>query len=257
MPPRFPALHALLPALALLAGLAGCARPAGSSTATAPAAEAAPDPQAAQVTLASVIRLRPGAADGFVRTMQANARHSRGEPGALSFDVFRPEDGTPTLVLFERWRDQAALDAHMRQPTVQAVLDAIPQATSAAPEEYRLVEVPPYGAASRRAPADAAGSRNVVVFLRPKPGQDAAFVAALQAVMPHARAAPGNAAFELYRDAADPHAYVLLERWDSVQAHEAHLAQPYSARLDAVLPGTLAAPITDGQTRFVLHDIAG
>lgn len=257
-------LRSLLPPLlAVLA--AGCSGQGSDPTATsAPPPTAAADaavpaePAAtSQITLSSVIRLEPEAFDGFLATMRANAGHARSEPGAISFDVFQPEDGSPTLVLFERWADPAALDAHMQQPTLKAVLAALPEATSTAPTDLALAEVPPSGADSRRQPADPASSRNIIVHLSVKPEREADFLAAWAEVIPQARQAPGNAVFELYRDTAAAQRYVLLERWDSVAAHEAHLAAPYSRKLDAVLPDTLAAPIVDGENRFVLRDLMG
>ena len=36
---------------------------------------------------------------------------SRAEPGCIGYEVARDDEGT-AFVLFEKWRDQAALDAH-------------------------------------------------------------------------------------------------------------------------------------------------
>lgn len=50
-------------------------------------------------------------ADQVSAILRELAAASRAEAGCLGFDAARGEDGT-TFVLFEKWRDQAALDAH-------------------------------------------------------------------------------------------------------------------------------------------------
>jgi quinol monooxygenase YgiN len=50
-------------------------------------------------------------ADEVTSILRELAAASRAEPGCLGFDVARGEDGT-TFVLYEKWRDQTALDAH-------------------------------------------------------------------------------------------------------------------------------------------------
>ncbi|MCD9028365.1 antibiotic biosynthesis monooxygenase [Luteimonas sp. BDR2-5] len=253
-----------LPALAAatsLALLAACSGPEqGTSAATPPAAgesaSAAPDvAEAQEIALFSTIALQPDTYDGFASVLRNNVHASREEAGNVSFEVFRPEDGTPTLLLFERWRDQAAIDSHDQEPHLAAVIEAVQSSGAELSEVHKLVEVQPSGAGSRRAPADPATSRDVLVVLKVKPEAEETFVQAWRDVFPHARAAPGNAVFEIYRDLDTPQTYVLIERWDSAAQHEAHLAQPYSLALDEVLPDTLAGPIVDGDNRFLAHGV--
>lgn len=257
---RLPHLPALAAATSF-ALLAACSGPEqGSAAAPPPAAtESAAAPgdvaEAQDIALFGTISLRPDTYESFAAVLGENVRSSRQEPGNVSFEVFRPEDGSPTLLLFERWKDQAAIDTHMQQPNLKAVIEAVQSTGADASETHELVEVQPSGAASRRAPADPATSRDVLVVLKVKPEAEETFLQAWRDVFPHARAAPGNAVFEIYRDTKTPQTYVLIERWDSAEQHEAHLAQPYSLALDEVLPDTLAAPIVNGQNRFLAHGV--
>ena len=41
---------------------------------------------------------------------------SRGEPGNIKYDYYRPVDGSDELLLIEKWSDADALAAHSRQP---------------------------------------------------------------------------------------------------------------------------------------------
>ena len=49
--------------------------------------------------------------DEFARTVAELAAASRTEPGCMEFKASRAEDGR-TFVLYEEWRDDAALEAH-------------------------------------------------------------------------------------------------------------------------------------------------
>jgi quinol monooxygenase YgiN len=52
-------------------------------------------------------------ADEIERLLRELGDASRREPGCAGFDVCRGDDESPgTFVLFEKWRSQAALDAH-------------------------------------------------------------------------------------------------------------------------------------------------
>lgn len=53
----------------------------------------------------------PEQAATFARTVAELAAASRAEAGCLEFKASRGEDGT-TFVLYEEWRDDAALEAH-------------------------------------------------------------------------------------------------------------------------------------------------
>lgn len=246
--------HRLLWSGALAAVLA-----AGSGSALAQQAAAKhPAKAAAVVTPFNILPIRPEAFAGFLPVMQANAAASRKEDGNHAFDVFQPEDGTTTLYLLELWANQPAFDKHLTQPNLKAVQEHGKTDFAEGTHDLRLTAVPGLGPQGRKPfpSADAAAtSRNVIVLFKVKPTQEKTFVKALTEVTPHALRAPGNRAFELYRIQSQPHAYVLFERWDSVAAHEAHLGQDYSKRLDAIVPGTLAEPVT-AANRFLVKDVA-
>lgn len=53
-------------------------------------------------------RERADEAEAMLRELRAASLR---EPGCAGYDVARGEDGT-TFVLYEQWRDQAALDEH-------------------------------------------------------------------------------------------------------------------------------------------------
>ncbi len=53
-----------------------------------------------------------GKVDEAARTLRSLRDASRGEPGCLTFDVSRSTDDVNVFVLYEEWKDKAALDDH-------------------------------------------------------------------------------------------------------------------------------------------------
>ncbi len=49
-------------------------------------------------------------------------------------------------------------------------------------------------------------------------------------LVPAARAEPGVLAFDVYRDPAEPRAFVLVERFRDQAAHDAHVAAQHTRR---------------------------
>jgi len=54
--------------------------------------------------------------DEAVALAKSHVAASRREPGCLGHDYFIAPDCDRTLVFLERWKDQAAIDAHFAEP---------------------------------------------------------------------------------------------------------------------------------------------
>ena len=76
----------------------------------------------------------------------------------------------------------------------------------------------------------------LIVRMKAKPGRGPDLEAALQAVVEPTHREPGCIRFALHRSMTDANVYLLVERWSSKQALEAHLREPYLKRLLARLP---------------------
>jgi quinol monooxygenase YgiN len=60
-------------------------------------------------------QLEPGSGRRFLSLIGENARASlRGEKGCIQFDVLQPEGEEDRVVLYERYLDEAAFEAHLR-----------------------------------------------------------------------------------------------------------------------------------------------
>ena len=66
-----------------------------------------------------------GAARAFVREMTdcGIVAAIRAEDGNERYEYFFPMDDPETVLLIDRWRDQAAIDAHHRSPMMAKIAD--------------------------------------------------------------------------------------------------------------------------------------
>ena len=58
-------------------------------------------------------KVKPGMAADYARAFAPIEKETQGEPGCLQYELFQSVNNPDTLVLMERWTDQASLDAHL------------------------------------------------------------------------------------------------------------------------------------------------
>ena len=68
------------------------------------------------------LKFKPGVVDQVLGELLPIARLTREETGNIEFQVYRANDEEDRLVLFERWANQAALEAHWAQDYTKRVL---------------------------------------------------------------------------------------------------------------------------------------
>lgn len=210
---------------------------------------------AQEVPAAHVFNLLPiksNAMAAFLPVMQANAKASRLEVGNISFDVFQEESGGNSLLLFESWKSRDAHNHHMTLPHLKAVEQKAATDFGGEPVTVWVTDIAGLPGHQRKAIANAGTTRNVIVRLRVKPDARATFIQAFGEVIPQARSAPGNHVFDLYQEVDVRDAFVVFERWQDTASHESHLGQPYSKKLDGILPGALQGK----PERYLLRDVA-
>ena len=64
-------------------------------------------------------QVKPQHTSDFVALMKNHARLSRQEDGCQQFDVMQAQDDPNHVLFVEGWRDQAALDVHMKVPRME------------------------------------------------------------------------------------------------------------------------------------------
>ncbi len=80
------------------------------------------------------IVVKPESAEPAREILRELVAASRREPGCVSYELFQRPDARHVFQTFEAWRDQAAVDGHMKAPHVGAAIAAAGPLFSAAPE---------------------------------------------------------------------------------------------------------------------------
>lgn len=65
------------------------------------------------IRLVVTMRAKAGKGAALAQAFLPLTKETQKEPGCEQYEIFRSEEDPDKLVLLERWRDQAALDAHM------------------------------------------------------------------------------------------------------------------------------------------------
>lgn len=74
------------------------------------------------LTIFARIQAKPGLEDRMQQDLLSLLAPTRAESGCIRFDLLRDITDPTIFVLYENWKDQAALDAHFQQPYVKQVL---------------------------------------------------------------------------------------------------------------------------------------
>lgn len=86
------------------------------------------------------LTVKPEAVAEFTRASLANHRGSIREPGVLRFDVLEDEEDPTRFLLYEVFRDEAAVQAHRETPHYNAWAQAV-EPLLAAPRARRSFRV--------------------------------------------------------------------------------------------------------------------
>jgi quinol monooxygenase YgiN len=73
-----------------------------------------------------LLKARPGKEEEVRSALSAVVAPTRQEPGCLQYDLHVGVEEPGSFAFYERWRDQAAIDAHMKMPYVQSLFSRIP-----------------------------------------------------------------------------------------------------------------------------------
>ena len=80
------------------------------------------------IVVAGEVRFGPGEIERLLPLMRASIEGARGEDGCLGYFYGRDALDPDLLVISERWRDEASLEAHFKQPHLLQFIGAVRQA---------------------------------------------------------------------------------------------------------------------------------
>lgn len=78
-----------------------------------------------ELTLVVHIKAKPGREQALEQELRIAVPPTHEEPGCLRFALHRSPSDVGTFLLVERWRSQAALDEHLKQPYLTRLLDRL------------------------------------------------------------------------------------------------------------------------------------
>lgn len=90
------------------------------------------------ITALGICRAKPGQEEELGRRMQALVAPTSAEPGCIRYNLYRSSADPAVWVLFERWRSEGDLDAHVESEHFRAFLARKDDVLLGAPENYRL-----------------------------------------------------------------------------------------------------------------------
>ncbi|MBW4694235.1 MAG: antibiotic biosynthesis monooxygenase [Lyngbya sp. HA4199-MV5] len=76
------------------------------------------------LTIVAHIKAKPGMETRMQQDLLSLLTPTRAESGCITFDLLKDINDPTSFVLYENWKDQAALDDHFQQPYVKRVLQA-------------------------------------------------------------------------------------------------------------------------------------
>jgi len=79
-----------------------------------------------QLTVIARLTAKPGQAEALGEGLRQLVAPTRQEAGSLAYTLHRDIEDPNVWILYETWASRAALDAHFRQPYMQALLVRAP-----------------------------------------------------------------------------------------------------------------------------------
>jgi len=96
------------------------------------------DPRA-PLALVIKFKVKAGQERAFEEALAPCVRGTRQEPGSVAYHLNRDSDQPSTYVLYERWRDMAALTQHAKQPYFLALAKTLDGVVESQDAEVLLV----------------------------------------------------------------------------------------------------------------------
>jgi len=156
---------------------------------------------------------------------------TRKEPGTLRYDLYQQNyDDLGCFVLYEEWKSQEAIDAHMATDHFKAFVAKVPELLQVVEELGSpfevMVGVPFNPAGPLPSPA------RVVVRMRAQEGALDSAKQALISMMSKTRKDPGVIGYDPYQEVTDPSAFMAYQIFKDAQAIAAHRETPHFKVLD-------------------------
>jgi quinol monooxygenase YgiN len=169
------------------------------------------------VFVASYIELQRSASDEGLDAVKALRDAARKDGGNLRAEALQSTSRKGQFVLLTAWKDQGALDAHLKAEPTQAAREKI-KALRASPQDDRVHVALSVGDGGAAAPRGVYVVTHVDVV---PPRKDDA-VALLKVLAEASRKDDGNARYDVVQQASRPNHFTVVEVWRDDKAFETH-----------------------------------
>lgn len=191
-------------------------------------------------------RTKPAYGKEFEEALRIDLEHARTEEGNLSMYLYETKESPGTYFLFERWKNQQALDEHFEKPYTKAVLGLSEKALADPMEILYLRDLAPLSPVHYdRAPVKPEEAVELVVIFSVKEGLQQKFIRQFEYSVANSRLEAGCIAFHIHSVDDQPDIFVLYERWESQAVLDSHFEQPYTKKLFRVFEEVLEKPLED------------
>jgi quinol monooxygenase YgiN len=92
-----------------------------------------------QFTLVIRLKVKEGSAEKFEAAFAKASRETHKEKGCIAYDLNRDTEDAARYVVYERWKNLAALEEHLKSDYIKALLAALPELLDGAPEPSVLL----------------------------------------------------------------------------------------------------------------------
>jgi quinol monooxygenase YgiN len=172
------------------------------------------------VYVAIYVETQPQVAEQAITALKAEAAASRAEAGSVAVQLLREIGRDTRFVMFEIWKDQAAFDAHRKDPHLQAFRDQLKATLTAPPDERVLTGLWP-GPAANHPSAHAVW---VVTHVDVMPSYADEVAGMLKGLGEESVKESGYLLFTVTQQIGRPNHFTVEEGWASHLAFDAHEA---------------------------------
>lgn len=189
---------------------------------------------------------KPEYREELERLLRKDVEEAGKEEGNLSMYLYRAKDNQDTYFLFERWKNQQALDAHFEKPYTKAVLELTEKALTDPMEIMFLNDLAPISPVNyERSPQTPDEATDLIVVFTVKEGMQERFMEQFRYSAQNSRPEPGCVAFHIHSVKDRPNTFVLYERWENREALDSHFEQPYTRELFTLFEEVLDKPVEE------------
>jgi quinol monooxygenase YgiN len=94
------------------------------------------------LNVVAIMKALPGKESELATLLQHALPHFQQEPGCQSYALLRDQEDTARFLSYEAWDNEAALQAHMKAPTLSTLMPTLETLLAEPMEQIKLTQMP-------------------------------------------------------------------------------------------------------------------